>query len=186
MRSILCAAVMIGTVLAAPTLARADDDADMKALIDKAIKAHGGADKLSKHKATTTKFKGKYYGMGEGIDYTGEWNIQPPEKFRVQINFEINAMKITFIMVFDVLVMRAARGARPNRPAYPPVKRRRELRDRRETGPGDRNRRNIPDAVGLWDLQAEVAVSDRDDIQLGQGSLSWPPRPTSSAAHGMI
>jgi outer membrane lipoprotein-sorting protein len=100
MRRILCLTAAALALTAAST-ARADDKADTRAVIDKAIQATGGAEKLAKIKAVHFKGKGKFYGMGEGIDYTGEWNIQPPEKFRVQINFEINAMKITFVMVFD-------------------------------------------------------------------------------------
>src|SRR6266849_10575542 len=100
MRRILCLTAAALALTAAST-ARADDKAETRAVIDKAIQATGGEEKLAKAKLVHFKGKGKFYGMGEGIDYTGEWNIQPPDKFRVQINFEVNAMKITFTMVFD-------------------------------------------------------------------------------------
>jgi len=87
--------------LTAGSSARADDKTDTRAVINKAIQARGGEDKLSKIKLVNFKGKGKFYGMGDAIDYTGEWNIQPPDKFRVQINFEVNAMKITFLIVMD-------------------------------------------------------------------------------------
>jgi outer membrane lipoprotein-sorting protein len=87
--------------LTASGAARADDKADTRAVIDKAIKATGGEEKLAKVKVLNFKAKGKFYGMGDAIDYTGDWSIQPPDKFRVQLNFEVNAMKITFMMVFD-------------------------------------------------------------------------------------
>ena len=52
----------------------------MKALIEKAIKAHGGAEKLSKQKATTMKFKGKIFAVADGLEYTGEIALQCPTK----------------------------------------------------------------------------------------------------------
>jgi hypothetical protein len=100
MRTILCATAVV-LALTATTTARADDKADTRAVIAKAIQARGGEEKLAKVKAVNFKGKGKFYGMGEGIDYTGEWNIQPPDKMRVQIGFDVNAMKITFVMVCD-------------------------------------------------------------------------------------
>src|SRR5437868_15187557 len=62
-------------VLAAGT-ARADDAADARAIIDKAIKASRGEEILDKYKAETLKEKGTYYGMGNGIPYTGHYWMQ--------------------------------------------------------------------------------------------------------------
>jgi hypothetical protein len=66
---------------------RADDDdaAKLKAVIKKAIKAHGGAEKLKKLQATVTKSKGKFYGMGEGIEYEQEMSMQLPNRIRVYV-----------------------------------------------------------------------------------------------------
>jgi hypothetical protein len=101
MRGILTAATMIGLVLAAPLVARADDEADMKALIEKAIKAHGGAEKLSKNKASTSKFKGKFYGMGDGIDYAADMSVQGQTQMRFDLSFETNGMKFTIVNVLN-------------------------------------------------------------------------------------
>ena len=87
--------------MAAASAARADDQAALRAVIGQAVKATGGEDKLSQMKALTFKSKGKFYGMGDGTDYAGEWAIQPPNKIRFQIDFEANAMKFTFLFVFD-------------------------------------------------------------------------------------
>jgi hypothetical protein len=97
MRRILCLAV----VLSSAGLARADEAADMKALIDRAIKAAGGEARLAKFTAETFKLKGKWYGMGEGIDYTGEWAMQWPNKMRVQIDAGAGDMKFTFVRVVN-------------------------------------------------------------------------------------
>jgi hypothetical protein len=101
MRCVLSASLVLGLILAAPLLARADDDADMKALIEKAIKAHGGAEKLSKNKATTMKFKGKVYAVADGLDYTGELALQTPGKIRTDINFEVMGMKFDVINIVN-------------------------------------------------------------------------------------
>ncbi len=75
------------TGLGAP--ARAEDDKDTKAILDKAIKALGGEEKLSKVKAMTWKTKGKIIIDGndnpftiqvtvEGLDPGPTHHNQPP------------------------------------------------------------------------------------------------------------
>jgi hypothetical protein len=100
MRSTLSMILAAGVFSIASPSVKADDQADVKAVIDKAIKAHG-ADKLAKLKALNMKMKGKFYGMGEGIDYAGEWNVQAPDKSRNEIVGEANGMKFTFIQIFN-------------------------------------------------------------------------------------
>src|SRR5258708_27217742 len=100
MRSTLSMILAAGIfTIASPSL-RADDQAAVKAVIDKAIKAHG-ADKLAKLKALNMKMKGKFYGMGEGIDYAGEWNVQAPDKSRNEITGDVNGTKFTYIQIFN-------------------------------------------------------------------------------------
>ena len=98
MRKILYLAAVLVLSTAAP--ARADEQADLKAVIDKAIKASGGEAKLAKYKAEVFKGKGKYYGMGEGMPYTGEWSFQHPGKMRVRIEAG-GDMKFVFIRVVN-------------------------------------------------------------------------------------
>ena len=50
-------------------MARADEQSDMLAVVEKAIKAQGGADELAKDQAGTVKMTGKFYGLGEGIPF---------------------------------------------------------------------------------------------------------------------
>jgi hypothetical protein len=88
-------------VLMTSGTAFADDKADVKAVIAKAIKAAGGEEKLAKFTGETFKGKGKYYGMGEGIDYTGEWAVQLPDKARVKIDTTAGNMKFTFVRVVN-------------------------------------------------------------------------------------
>ncbi len=80
---------------------RADEKADARALVETAVKAMGGKEKLATDKAVTFKAKGKFYGMGEAIDYTSDFSLQPPDKLRFKMNFEVNSMKFTVLFVFD-------------------------------------------------------------------------------------
>ena len=76
-------------VVAIPFLAvrpsRADDAADARAIVAKAIKALGGEEKLEKFKAHTLKETGTYYGMGDGLPYTSNYAVQYPHQFRMEI-----------------------------------------------------------------------------------------------------
>jgi hypothetical protein len=88
-------------VLVSVSPGRADDDAKPGDVIAKAIKAHGGADTIKKLKASVVKTKGKYYGMGAGIDFTSETSIQMPDRARLQVEFEANGVSISFVQVLD-------------------------------------------------------------------------------------
>lgn len=62
------------------------DDADKaRGVIDKGIKALGGEDNLAKFNVQTWKEKGTFYGMGDGLPYTGIYAIQWPNQFRMEI-----------------------------------------------------------------------------------------------------
>jgi hypothetical protein len=81
---------------------RADEQPDLRKVIDKAIKAHGGADKLAKFKAATLKLKGKYYGMSEdGVDFTGDAASQSPDKTRMEITIDVMGMEFKFLRVVN-------------------------------------------------------------------------------------
>jgi hypothetical protein len=70
------------------------DEASPKVIIERAIKAQGGEENLAKFNAYTFTEKGKYYGMGEGLDYIGKYAVQFPDRFKMEIqNF--------FVMVLD-------------------------------------------------------------------------------------
>jgi hypothetical protein len=82
----LSAAVLIAL---APAVRAADDDP--KAIVLKAIKAHGGEEFMSKNKAAQIKNKGKIDipGVGE-VDFTQEVAYMLPDKLRE--SFEIKVM----------------------------------------------------------------------------------------------
>jgi hypothetical protein len=78
-------------VLAAPLSAYAEDDA--ATIVDKAIKAKGGLEKLSKGKAEEWKSKGKIDLMGMKLEYTGEYYYQLPGNYRFNATMDFGGNK---------------------------------------------------------------------------------------------
>jgi hypothetical protein len=97
----IAATICIVVSLAFASPLRADDDAKLRAIITKAIKAHGGADNLKKLKASVSKSKGKFYGMGEGIDFTSETSVQLPDRIRIEVVGEFGGQKFKFMQIFN-------------------------------------------------------------------------------------
>ncbi|MFL5330877.1 MAG: hypothetical protein ACJ8C4_18425 [Gemmataceae bacterium] len=64
--------------------ARADNSADARAVVDKAIEAAGGTEKLAKFNTTTFKQKGTYYAQGRSIPFTAKYAVQWPDRFRME------------------------------------------------------------------------------------------------------
>jgi hypothetical protein len=86
-----CLILMTGRVGAA------DDDA--KALIDKAIKAHG-FEKFLKLQGVQAKAKGTIYSPIE-IPFTQQSSVQYPDKFKETVEGEANGQKFSVITVYD-------------------------------------------------------------------------------------
>lgn len=82
------------------TFVHAQDD-DLKAVLRKAIEAHGGAKNLSKFKAATTKYKGTIELMGASRAITGEMSFQKPDKIRHAMNVDFNGKGIDIITVYN-------------------------------------------------------------------------------------
>jgi hypothetical protein len=78
--------------------APADDQADLRKLLERAIKASGGEKKLRRYQAAVTKFKGKDYSMGEFL-YTGELAAQYPDRQRLIIRTEEDGQVNTEVTV---------------------------------------------------------------------------------------
>src|SRR5712691_2595552 len=98
MRTTLGLSLMVGLVLAGAS--RGDDQAEAKALVDKALKAMGGEEKLAKCKAFTTKGKGTIYQPGEvAISEESFW--QPPGQYRADMDITADNLKIKLVYVFN-------------------------------------------------------------------------------------
>src|SRR5437879_3835482 len=73
-------------LLAAAGPARADEKADVQALLDRAIKAGGGEANLKKLQAQVWKFKGKLHDSG--LDVSGESSFQAPDRMHSILVFD--------------------------------------------------------------------------------------------------
>lgn len=79
--------------------AKAADDKDAHAILDKAIKALGGQEKLSKIKAATWKIKGTITSNGNDSEYTSTLTAQGLDRFRATFETEYNGSKLEAITV---------------------------------------------------------------------------------------
>jgi hypothetical protein len=101
MRTLLSVATIACLLFGAA--ARADDQAELQKIIDKAIKAHG-ADKAPKNKkASTFKIKGMVHIMAMDLEFTGEYQTQEPDKIRTVQQVTVMGMdlKITTVLNGD-------------------------------------------------------------------------------------
>jgi hypothetical protein len=97
MRSFVLALTAAG-LLAVPA-ARAQDDA--KAVIEKAVKAHGGAEVLNKFKAGKAKVKGVLLIMGQEIEVGGDTVFLYPDKAKAVLQLSVNGMKIGLTQIIN-------------------------------------------------------------------------------------
>src|SRR5262249_1063083 len=96
MRRVCVSVLVLGCVLA---LRAAAGDDQAKALVDKAIKAMGGTDKIAKFKAFTAKSEGKMFSPD--FDYVEENSSLLPEQYRFEIQLSNQMAKLKQVMVFN-------------------------------------------------------------------------------------
>jgi hypothetical protein len=80
---------------------RASADDSAKAVVEKAIKAHGGEQNLTKFRAADLQVKGVISSQGMEIDFTARIQSQLPNKVREELNLEVMGRKIAAVRVFD-------------------------------------------------------------------------------------
>jgi len=66
----------------------ADDTTALRALVDKAIEAHGGAAKLVRYTAATWEAKGKLFILGRTTEYEGRFAEQLPKRQWFDVRFD--------------------------------------------------------------------------------------------------
>src|SRR2546421_12480764 len=96
-RVVLGSAALVFLVCFAPKATAQDE---IQAIINKAVKAHGGAEKLNKLKCVQTKSKGKLELLG-GVDFTQEVSAKYSGKFKEVLEMEIMGNKVKVITAFD-------------------------------------------------------------------------------------
>ncbi len=89
---------MVGAFILVGPL-RADEAS--RAVVEKALKAHGGEEKLAKFKARQLTLKGTIEIMGQSADFTQELWFMAPDKLKEQSELEIGGQKVTFAGVIN-------------------------------------------------------------------------------------
>ncbi len=89
----------VGSLLMLLVPVRADEDANVREVVARAIKAHGGLDILTKYKANTAKEKGKFHGLGQALDFTSTTSFQVPDRLRVEMKSKFGDQAFTFLQV---------------------------------------------------------------------------------------
>ncbi len=80
-------------------VAKADESP--KDLIERALKAAGGAELMAKFKASVVKGTGTIYLPIATVSFTSESAAQLPKKYKSTLHLEINGMKITQVQMLD-------------------------------------------------------------------------------------
>src|SRR5438045_2362688 len=92
MRRLIFAALAVALSVGITSRALADDET--QAIIEKAIKAHGGREKLSKERTVQSKTKGTIELLG-GLAFSQEITIQLPKQLKEVMDLEVGGMKVT-------------------------------------------------------------------------------------------
>jgi hypothetical protein len=100
MRRFTSAILAAGLVLGLGRLALADDQ-EAKAVIDKAVKALGGAEKLGAAKAVTWKSKGKLRRNDSESDFSSKVTARGIEQFRQDFEGDFGGNPIKGVTILD-------------------------------------------------------------------------------------
>jgi len=99
MRTRLFGLISLGLVILGSSSLRAQDE--LRAVIDRAIKAHGGEANLDKHKAGQTKAKGTAFIQGNPIELTEEATFHLPNKLKSVQELQVNGAQVKITVGFD-------------------------------------------------------------------------------------
>jgi hypothetical protein len=81
---------------------RADDaEAEAKAIVQRAVKAMGGEEKLAKIKIYTAKGEGKFFIGDDMFPFTEESYFQPPGQYRFEYKLDLKGTEIRQLFVFN-------------------------------------------------------------------------------------
>jgi len=98
--------------LAATTPGRADDAAEARAIVEKAIKALGGADVLARHNAVVWKGAGSVTRDGEKHRVTSTWSVQGLDRYRWDAEADDGSgQKLLMVLNGDKGWLKAGTGA---------------------------------------------------------------------------
>lgn len=97
-----------GWILACLAVAAASGGSEAKdtaapayALVERAIRATGGVERLTRLRGMTWQAKGKFFGGGLSSEFTGDWMQQAPDRVRVEVEAESNGHQLRLVTVFS-------------------------------------------------------------------------------------
>jgi hypothetical protein len=96
-----CVGLTCTVLLAVLGFVRADDQAEGLALIDKAIKAAGGDDKLAKLQSATWKAKGTVEEDNAQVNFAIEGTMQAVDKHRLEVEATFNGRTMKVVLVLN-------------------------------------------------------------------------------------
>jgi hypothetical protein len=99
MRRVRMALGVFMGLMAAGTV-RADDEARIKAVLDRALEAHGGRDRLTRFQGNTFTVQGKVQHSGQDVEFKGSWKSQLPECLRVDVQVPFMGIAFSYSQVF--------------------------------------------------------------------------------------
>jgi hypothetical protein len=99
MRRFLGAVLLAVFLTGLGSLSRAADDKEANAILDKAIKALGGEDKLAGVKAAAWKGKGKINVNGSDNDFTNDVTVQGLDHYRQVLDGEFSGTNLRIVTV---------------------------------------------------------------------------------------
>ncbi len=98
MNSRLVLGLCLGLLALPP--ARGDDEAQIKAVLDKAFQAHGGKDKLVRLKSHACTMQGKVQHSGQEVQFKGRWQTQAPDRLRIDVHVPFMGIEFKYAQVF--------------------------------------------------------------------------------------
>jgi hypothetical protein len=90
---LVSAAVLLGLAAAAA----ADNDAET--ILDRALKAHGGKEALTKYQAGKSKSKGKLFVLGQELEFTQQAAYMLPDKFKESMQMSFAGQNVSNVTV---------------------------------------------------------------------------------------
>lgn len=98
MRRVTTASIIVWMMAGISSRVHADDALQ---IIRKAIQAGGGKEKLAKYRAATLSGKGTLDTQGMVLEYTANWSVSYPGKYRIELEGSVMGQPFSVTQVFD-------------------------------------------------------------------------------------
>src|SRR5271156_2931912 len=85
----------------APGGVSAQATSEVRAIVNRAIRASGGESRLTRLKAATWTLNGKYFENKPPSEFTGEWSRESPDRVRAILRGQINNRRFEFVTVLN-------------------------------------------------------------------------------------